>query len=238
MISIYADREALNIAAAEMFVEKAAMAVASNGRFTVALSGGDTPAGLYARLALPEFSGKIDWSRVHLFWGDERCVPAIDPRNNAFNALKQFEPLSLPNANIHRVNTALPAELCARDYENEIRRHFGDAAAVFDLILLGVGNDGHTASLFPYADAGCDARLVNVAQKSGEDIMRVTFSPILINQAACVMFLVSGSSKASIMREVLQGAVDTHRLPAQRFCGGHKKVVWLLDRESASLLKT
>lgn len=237
MISVYADLEALNIAAAEMFIEKAAMASAARGRFTVALSGGDTPAGLYTLLALPEFAGRVDWSRIHLFWGDERCVPATDPRNNAVNALKQFADLPLPPANIHRVNTALTAQQCALDYENEIRRHLGEADAVFDLILLGVGTDGHTASLFPYADAGCDMRLVNVAQKNGEDIMRVTFTPTLINQAACIMFLVSGANKANVMREVLQGAVDTSRLPAQQFCGDQQKVVWLLDSAAASLLK-
>jgi 6-phosphogluconolactonase len=132
-----------------MFIQKAAMVSAARGRFTVALSGGDTPAGLYTLLALPEFAGRVDWSRIHLFWGDERCVPATDPRNNAVNALKQFAHLPLPPANIHRVNTALAAQQCALDYENEIRRHFGAADAVFDLILLGVGTDGHTASLFP-----------------------------------------------------------------------------------------
>ncbi len=147
------DSSTLATAAADLFIAKAQAAIETGNRFTAALSGGNTPRELYSRLAMPEFESKVNWEAVHLFWGAERCLPPDHPDSNYRMTVESLlERVHIPPGNVHRIQGELHPEEAAEKYENELRSFFGDATR-FDLILLGLGDDGHTASLFPNSPA-------------------------------------------------------------------------------------
>jgi 6-phosphogluconolactonase len=240
VIRIYSSHESLSEAAAELFVARAEAAIKARGRFSVALSGGSTPRRTYEILARAPFRDRVAWSHVHVFWGDERCVPPDDPRGNALmaqGALLAHVPI--PRARIHPIQCAESPESAARQYEAVLRSFFAGGPPRLDLILLGLGEDGHTASLFPHTSVLREkerwAAEVYIAEQA---LYRVTLTPTIINQAACVAFLVSGAAKAHVLEEVLEGPRDPVRLPAQfvqpELHGGD--VHWLVDNEAASCL--
>ncbi|GLI39955.1 6-phosphogluconolactonase [Geobacter hydrogenophilus] len=238
MIRVYLDREALSLAAAELFATAAQSAVLDMGRFAVALAGGDTPRRTYEILAHEPFRNRVPWEKTHVFWGDERCVPAADPRNNARMAGRALlDHVPIPDGQVHPMVCGQAPQDTAKEYEALLRSYFPGDLPYFDLILLGLGENGHTASLFPQTPV-LDERRRWVADVllADEGMCRLSLTVPVINQASRVVFLVSGVNKASILREVLEGSPDPHRVPASliRPAG---QLVWLVDRDAARLLR-
>jgi len=230
-IRTYSDADHLARAAAEHFVTLASEAIAARGQFTVALSGGSTPRAAYALLAAED----VDWPRVHVFWGDERCVPPDHLDSNyrlAREALLDHVPL--PVGNVRRIRGEINPEQAAADYERTLRsffaRHPEEPTACFDLILLGMGEDGHTASLFPGTAAlNEQTRWVVAHYVDKLRAWRVTLTPVVINAAAQVTFIVSGAGKADRLREVLTGPYRPDALPAQIVRPTDGRLLWLTD---------
>jgi 6-phosphogluconolactonase len=238
-IKIVHDNAALNRVAAAEFQSAAESEIAAHGRFTVALSGGNTPRALYALLAA-EFKDLIAWNKTHIFFGDERHVPPDHPESNyrmANEALLSQVPI--PGENIHRVRTELDPQSAAKDYEEQLRTQFRlnkNDLPRFDLMLLGLGDDGHTASLFPGSAALQEtARLVVANWVKKLKTFRITLTFPVLNHAAGVLFLVSGQGKAQILKEVLSspGAAE---FPAQRVRPENGRLLWLADQDAARLL--
>lgn len=234
------DPGALVEAAAAWFVRGAAAAVAARRRCTVALSGGATPTPLYALLATPQWRERVSWPDLHLFWVDERFVSADDARNNYGVVRRVLLPhVRIPPGNVHPVPTGArtPEEAAAR-YEEAIHRSVGGAALpAFDLVLLGLGDDGHTASLFPHsALLRVEDRLVAADSVRRAGTFRITMTGPLLNAARQAAFLVSGASKACVLREVLAGDRDPDRLPAQLVRLSSGSLQWFVDREAAAQL--
>jgi len=235
---------ALVTVAAERFVALAAAAIRADGRFHVALSGGTTPKSLYEMLATDRYAARVDWSRVHLFWGDERCVPPTDPMSN-YRMVREtlIDHVTLPDANVHRIRGEDDPAAAAAAYERELRNAFRTPAgpprhgARFDLVLLGLGADGHTASLFPGLTAVSEQeRWVTAAYVAAVSMWRVTCTPVVFNTAAAVVFLVAGPDKAAMLREVLEGPYQPALLPAQAIAPGDGSVSWLLDADAGANL--
>jgi 6-phosphogluconolactonase len=238
-IVILADAEALAHSAAQRFVTLAQEAATSRGRFSIALSGGSTPGALYRLLAEEPYQGQVPWAEVHLFWGDERCVPPDDPGSN-YRLAKEtlISRMPIPAGNVHRLRGELEPEEAARAYAREVRDFFCGPRPRFDLVLLGLGEDGHTASLFPGSPALQEReRLAVAAEAHYQDrpAQRVTLTLPAINAARQVLFLVAGSAKAGIVQAVLEGP-GAH-LPAQMVQPTAGRLTWLLDAAAASQLK-
>ena len=243
-IEVYPDAKRLARAAAEHFVALAREAIAGQGRFAVALAGGSTPRAAYALLAGDEFATRVDWERVHVFWGDERCVPPDHPDSNYRMAREAvLDHVPLPAENEHRMRGELEPAQAAADYEQALRIFFAlpprkqeaEPPAGFDLILLGMGDDGHTASLFPGTAAISEqTRWVIAHFVEKLDTWRITLTPAVINAAANVTFVVSGSGKAERLRQVLTGSHQPTMLPAQIVDPGHGRLRWLVDEAAAA----
>jgi 6-phosphogluconolactonase len=246
-VEVFPDAGALAAAAAEHVVRAAADATRQAGRFVVALSGGSTPKSLYAMLASERYAPRVDWSRVHVCWSDERCVPPDDPASNyrvAREALLDVVPLS--EENVHRIRGEDEPGAAAAAYERDLRRLFGTPdglprmalGARFDLVLLGMGIDGHTASLFPGLTAVRESRRWAVAEQvAALPAWRVTLTPPVIDAAAEVAFLVSGRDKAAMLRRVLEGSYLPDELPAQAVAPRQGRLRWLLDADAAADLR-
>lgn len=239
-IIISDDREALNREAAERFVAAARDAVAERGRFMVALSGGSTPKALFELLATDEWRDQVDWSRTHLFWGDERYVPK-DHADSNYRMTREalISKIDIPEGNVHRVQTegGTPEEV-ARVYEETLREAFGIGEGEvprFDLIHLGLGDDGHTASMFPGTTAMHEAeRLVVPVWVEKFQSNRITTTPVVLNNAAEVQFLVAGASKKEVVPQVIRGPYEPDRLPSQTVRPHSGTLRWLLDRDAAA----
>ncbi len=238
MLEIFTDAEALSRGAAALFVHLAERAVATRGRFVVALSGGGTPRRSYELLAEPAFAARVAWPLVHVFWGDERCVPLDDPLSNARLAREAWlDQVPIPAAQVHPIGCqANPAD-AARQYEDELRHFFRGGPPRFDLVFLGLGENGHTASLFPGSAALAEQeRWAVEVYVPDQDLYRVTLTLPVINGAAVVAFLVAGAAKAQVLSQVLDGPRDPQRLPAQLVNPRSGERRWLVDREAAALL--
>ena len=246
-IESYPTKSELMRTAAERFVALAEWSIEARGRFVVALSGGSTPRSLYKLLAVQPFTSQVDWTHVHVFWGDERAVPPDHPDSNfrmTEESLLRSVPL-LPE-NVHRICAELPPEEAALDYGRRLRAFFTGQrgqpgstmlGADFDLILLGMGGDGHTASLFPGTAVICEQKRWVVAHYVDKlDAWRITLTPVIINTAKQVIFLVSGGEKAETLKRVLTGPYRPDALPAQVVQPENGDVTWLLDAEAAALL--
>lgn len=225
-VIVLADREAVSRAAADRFVELAR----STARFTVALSGGSTPHRLFEALAAPPFRDQVPWSQVHLFWGDERCVPPHHADSNYGMAREALlDHISIPAMNVHRIRGELSPEQAAALYEAELKNLLG-AGGQFDLVLLGMGTDGHTASLFPGSEA-LEERERTAIPTYAEHLgsWRVTLTLPALNRARHVLFLVSGASKAPAWQQIQAG----EPLPAGLIRPSQGELTWLLDRDAA-----
>ena len=225
-------------AAAALVVDRAAEAIAARGVFTIALAGGSTPKPVYERLASADRAASIDWSRVHVFFGDERCVPPDDPQSNYRMAREAvLSRVPIPNHNIHRIRGEDPPDAAAQAAERSLRGLCPDAAVPsLDIVLLGLGDDGHTASLFPGTAALREtSRLVVPQYVDKLRCWRVTFTAALINAARHVAFLVEGAGKATTLQAVTEGPFQPDVLPSQLVqpAGG---VDWLVDVAAASRL--
>lgn len=239
-LNICRDPGELVEALAGRFVELAAHAVASRGIFSVALSGGSTPRALYAMLASPPFKDRLDWARVHLFWGDERCVPHDSPESN-FRMVKDvlIDAIDIPDGNVHATcGQERDPAAAAREYEAEIRSFFkleGQAQPRFDLILLGLGPDGHTASLFPSTTALEEsAHAVAAVFVERLQAYRITMTLPAINNGRDVVFMVSGSEKKDILARVLTSTKKT--LPSQYVKPEAGHLSWFVDEQASAAL--
>lgn len=239
-IIIAKDEEALSAKAAQVFLESHAQAVKERGRFTVALSGGDSPKKFFRRLAEPYYRDRVSWAQVYAFWGDERCVPPDHPESNykmAHDLLLSKVPI--PQKNILRIPAEMePPHDAAKAYENTLKLFFNldRPLPVFDFNLLGVGEDGHTASLFPGTTA-LKEKLHWVSANFVEKLKahRITLTFPVINNSRRVVFLCTGAAKAPILKEVLKkdGPVS---YPAQLVNPVKGELLWLLDGPAASKL--
>jgi len=239
-----ADKEAVSRAAADEFQRAARAATAARGRFTVALSGGSTPKRLYELLTGPPWRDAIDWGAIEFFFGDERSVPPEDPQSNYRMAHEaMLGALPIPASRVHRMEAERQnLDVAALDYESTLARVFGLPAGdptppSFDVVFLGMGPDGHTASLFPHTGALRETRRWCVPNwVPQQDTHRMTLTYPVLNRAAEVIFLVAGDDKAEPLSEVLEGASDPERLPSQRIrpvCG---RLLFLTDRAAAAKL--
>jgi 6-phosphogluconolactonase len=245
-LEVHADTGQLAIAAAERFIAAAAQAIRATGRFSVALSGGATPRPLFATLAAPAYSSRIAWQNVRVFWTDERCVPPDDAESNYGVARALLlDHVPVPPANIHRVRGEDDPAAAAAAYERDLRVAFDAPACAapgvpgrqFDLVLLGLGTNGHTASLFPHLGAVLERTNWVMAERiEALRQWRITLTPVILNQAAEVVFLVSGRDKAAILRRVLCGALDPDDLPAQAIAPASGRLRWMVDAAAAAEL--
>lgn len=239
MIRVFKSIPELITAMANDVVANARQAIAAYGEFNMVLSGGSSPKKLYEAVASPDYKNKIAWSKVNFFFGDERYVPMDDPDNNS-NMVRTalLNGLPIPESNIFSVDTSLSPEEAATDYFTRINSHFKGNKPIFDLILLGLGSNAHTASLFPHTAVLHDtsATVQSVFLKE-VNTHRITMTAPLINQARHIVFLVYGKSKAEAVRHVLEDEYNPEQYPAQLIQPAHNSLHWYLDEEAASLLK-
>jgi 6-phosphogluconolactonase len=233
---VFPDLEALSREAAQRFTRLAR----EHDPFSVALSGGGTPRRLYEMLAAAPYRERVPWEHVYVFWGDERAVPPDHPGSNYRQAREALlDHVPLPPGNVHRVPGELEPEDAARAYADELRAFFGSPWPVFDLLLLGMGDDGHTASLFPGSAALRETEqpvLGLTAHYQDRPARRVTLTPPAINAARNVFFLVSGAAKAPALRAVLQGPRQPELFPAQIVQPTDGHVLWLVSKAAAANL--
>lgn len=240
-IEVAGSADALSHAVAAQFVRLTTEAVRARGRCAVALAGGSTPKGVYRQLAYEPFRSRVPWGEIEFFWGDERHVPVDHADSNyrmAAETLLSKVPVRLEQ--IHRVHTEIAdAARAAQEYEDEIRLAIGegDATPRFDLVLLGLGADGHTASLFPGTAALAEQRLLCVANwVPALGAHRITMTLPMLNAARDVTFIVSGAEKAAIVREVVHGSDPSRELPAASVQPTDGELWWMLDRAAAGEL--
>ncbi len=236
-VRVFDDIGTLSRAAADFFLFCAGRSIEAEGRFSVALSGGATPERLYSLLADAPFREAISWERVHFFWSDERCVPPDHPESNFRLAYDTFlSGLSLPGPNIHRIHGEESPAAAAALYEKDVRDYFNGMPR-FDLILLGIGNDGHTASLFPASPALRETTRMAVPVYLGQEKRdRVTLTVPALNNARVLLFLASGSNKADVVSAALEGG-DRGCCPAGLIAPAFGEVIWMVDREAGSKLR-
>ena len=236
-IEVLADKPALIERSQKIILARLNQALESRDRFTIALSGGSTPKPLYEALA----KESLPWSKIHIFWGDERYVAADHQDSNQLMARQAWlDKIDIPASNIHPMNTgAGNPEKDAVEQEKELQEFFGTKPGelpTFDLILLGMGDDGHTASLFPHTEAlSVKDRAIAVGNKDGQP--RITFTAPLINQARCVLFIVAGENKRLALKEVFAYESDAMNYPS-RLIQPQGELLWLLDRSAGAELST
>jgi 6-phosphogluconolactonase len=243
---VFASPDALIQAAGDEFIRCAVEAIRVSGRFVVALAGGSTPARLYALLATGGYD-RVDWPRVHVFWGDERCVPTDDRASN-YRMVREhlLDRVPVAERNVRRIPSQGDPAKAAAAYERELRAAFATPegpprmrpGSRFDLVLLGMGRDGHTASLFPgTAAVGEQEHWVLAQHVAAVSMWRITLTPVVINAAAQVVFLVAGREKAPTLRRVLEGPYQPDTLPAQAIAPHAGRLSWLVDAAAAAELR-
>ena len=239
-LTVFPDSAELCRAAAREFISTAKASTAASGRFTVALSGGNTPRNVYSLIA-EQSTDTLAWNKIFVFFGDERSVPPSDPESNYRMANESLlSRVPIPRQNVFRVAAELPPEHAAQEYENSLREFFQlapNALPRFDLVLLGMGEDGHTASLFPGSPALTESsRLVVSNWIEKFKTYRITFTFPVLNAAAEVLFLISGVQKAAVLREVF-APQNRAAYPSQLVRPRNGRLLWLADRQAASQLK-
>ena len=240
-VAIYPDSNTLSHEAAQYIVRLATEAIANHGRFTIALSGGSTPKALYSLLGNEPYRSQIDWALVEIFWSDERCVPP-DSSDSNYQLAQEVLLSKVPIAanQVHRMPADKPdRDAASQEYTQEMQRVFGtDGIPSFDLLQLGMGPEGHTASLFPHqASLHEQQRLVMPVNVPKPPPPRLTFTPPLLNAARHVLFLVTGSEKADALQAVLEGSYQPEEYPAQIVRPPHGEVTWMLDTAAAGKLQ-
>lgn len=235
VIEVYQDLEQASRRTAELIVAAAQQATAVGGRFDLALSGGETPRTLYSLLAT-EFRASIAWSDAHVFWVDERCVPPDHADSNYRMACETLlDHVPIPPSNVHRMRGEEEPERAAREYESLLRRHFGDDAPRFSFVLLGMGADGHTASLFPGSPALDEReRLVVAVRVEKLRAYRLTLTPKAINGAVHIVFLVAGQKKAEALKTAFDETTDPHQAPTKLIRPYRGELRWIVDRAAMS----
>ena len=237
-IQIFDTPELLAAAAARRFMMLAAKSSAQQP-FSVALSGGNTPRRVYELLATEEFKSQVNWQLVHIFFGDERPVPSDNPASNYGMAVATLiSRVPIPESNVHSISGAGDPHENALSYERELRFYFaGSAWPRFDLVLLGMGEDGHTASLFPGSEGVSEKKAWVVANWVAQlNEFRLTLTAPAINSAAQILFLINGASKASRLKAVLNGPFQPDLIPAQLIKPDQGELTWMIDKAAAANL--
>lgn len=238
-LRVFQDAETLSRHAANLFMEQSNRAIRERNRFLVALNGGSTPTRLFQLLA-SEYRDEIEWNKVHVFWGDERCVPPNEEESNYHQAYETLlSKVIIPENNIQRVPGELDPASAAKKYA-ETLKSFADLNFEFprfDLVYLGMGEDGHTASLFPGSPVQASEPVIPVtANYQDRPANRVTMTQLVFNQARMVVFMATGEKKAAILAEALSDRYNPQQLPAQRIDPKDGQLVWLVDESAASKL--
>lgn len=235
-------------AAADFILNRISEVLKTQERFTIALSGGSTPKALHELLAKPPYLEKIPWMQLHFFWGDERYVPIDDEQSNAGMAYDTLlGHVYTPEDQIHVWRTDLEPAAAAADYDSTLHHYFGESGEAspnestpgptFDLVLLGMGDDGHTLSLFPGTEVVHEQTAWTAAYfLEQQDMYRLTLTAPIVNRASCVLFLVAGPKKAEPLKEVLEGAYNPDKYPSQVIKPQHGELIWMVDEKAAELL--
>ena len=248
MLHIYKDAEELSSAVAKWIADRISETLSKKDRFTIALSGGSTPQRLHKILAASPYKEQIDWSKMHIFWGDERAVPFEDSRNNAkmaYDTLLNFVPV--PASQIHVMRTDIPADQSAVEYEKVLQQYFNSVPGgpedpllnSFDLVLLGMGDDGHTLSLFPGTEVVHEEKAwVKAFFLKAQDMQRITLTKTIVNRSFCIAFLTTGTGKAHALKEVLHGAYNPDLYPSQEIKPTAGELHWFVDEAATAQLIT
>jgi 6-phosphogluconolactonase len=236
-LHIYKDDEELAIALANWIEVLIRKTLEVKDQFSIALSGGESPKKLYQKLASNPYREKVNWGRLHVFWGDERVVPFNDERSNAKMAYDNLlSQVNIPTQQVHSIWTDIPPEQSAKQYEKILHQYFDDKQTTFDLVLLGLGEDGHTLSLFPGSAAINDEQSwVKADNAEQKGMKRITLMPTVINRSAAIVFLVTGENKATVLAEIISN--PTHeKYPAQLIQPANGELYWFLDEAAAKNL--
>ena len=237
-LHVFKDLPALSEALADWVVDDIRTTLKEKDHYHFVLSGGSTPKALYALLASEPRKDAIEWYRIHFYIGDERYVPYEDARNNgkmAYDTLLSHVPV--PKANVHLMDTTLAPEASARAYAKMLHETFDGAAQTFDLVLLGMGDDGHTLSLFPGTEVVHEKEQWTAAPfVAAQDMYRITLTQPVVARAATIVFLAAGANKAQTLKAVLTGAFEPDRYPSQLIHTSSKVVQWYVDEAAAAQL--
>lgn len=240
MVRVFKDSLQLSKEAAEIFVHTAKEAVHDRGKFIVALTGGSSPIQLYQLLADSPYREQVPWQHTFVFWGDERWVPLADEQSNFRMAQELLlSHVAVPKNQIFPMWQEQKPEIFARQYEDQLRKYLDERRPQFDLILLGMGDDGHTASLFPgMAVLNEKEQWVSAYYLEQQDMYRITLTAPLINQARKIIFLTFGEKKANALSEVLEGERNPEKFPAQLINVKDGEVLWLVDEAAGQKLSS
>ena len=246
-INIFKAPQEVIVSIALYFIKIANEAIQEHGSFNVALAGGNSPKKLYELLSSIEYKNKLDWRKVNVFFGDERCVPADDAESNSHMIeIALFNPLKISKSQIFKIDTTLSPEDAAKKYNETITLHFSEGIhshkhipVRFDLMLLGLGDNAHTASLFPFTSVLAEtSATVKAVFLNEQNSYRITMTAPLINQSKHIAFLVYGKEKAEAVYHVLQDVRDAEKYPAQLIKPTDGDLQWFLDEDAGSLLNT
>lgn len=240
-LKIFKDYDTLAKGVADFIVSECKKAIAENDRFTIALSGGSTPKGLFELLTTDRYKNQIDWKKFYAFWGDERCVAEDSKDNNSHEAIKiLFDHVPIPKANMFRIPVALEPQAAAEAYQQKIINFFKTDSPVFDVNLLGMGDNGHTASLFPHTSILKEEKLLVKAIFIEEvNMYRISFTIPLINASKNIVFMMSGEKKADMLQKVLEGEYLPEDYPAQFIkAQAGNNLYWYVDEVAAKKLTT
>lgn len=223
-------------AAADLITKRIKNTLITKDHFTIALSGGSTPKALHELLAKAPYVQQIPWAQLHIFWGDERYVPIDDTQSNAGMAYDTLlGHVYTPEEQIHVWRTDLKPEAAAADYDRILHTYFGNSGPTFDLVLLGMGDDGHTLSLFPGTEVVHEQTAWTKAYfLTKQEMYRLTLTAPIVNRAACILFLVAGPTKAQPLKEVLKGAYEPDKYPSQVIKPENGELIWLVDEKAAA----
>jgi 6-phosphogluconolactonase len=236
-LHIYKDADDLSAHAAKWIADYISATLKKQDRFTIALSGGSTPQKLHMLLAASPYKEQVDWSKLHFFWGDERAVPFDDSRNNAkmaFDTLLDHVPVN--KLHIHIMRTDIEPVAAAEEYEKILQHYFNHSNTSFDLVLLGMGDDGHTLSLFPGMPVIHEEnKMATAFFLKQQDMYRITLTAPIVNRSATVAFLVAGAGKAKALKEVMDGDYKPDVYPSQVIQPAGE-LYWFIDKAAAALL--
>ncbi|MGG7666450.1 6-phosphogluconolactonase [Dyadobacter sp. BHUBP1] len=237
-LHIEKDTKTLSASLAEWINNYIQQVLAKQDRFTFVLSGGSTPKALYALLAESPYKESIPWEKLHFFWGDERAVPFEDSRNNAKMCYEELlDKVPVKAENIHIMRTDITPEESAAEYEQIVKSYFDGSETTFDFVLLGMGDDGHTLSLFPGTKVIHEQNaLATSFFLQAQDMYRITLTAPVVNNAACVAFLAAGAGKAEVLKQVLKGDRNIDLYPSQIIQPVKGQLHWFVDEAAAALL--
>ncbi|MET0635500.1 MAG: 6-phosphogluconolactonase [Chitinophagaceae bacterium] len=232
---IYNDSDQLSLAYADWLMIKVKEVLSTKDSFTLSLSGGSTPKKLYKILSAEPYKSGIDWQRIHFFWGDERFVPFTDEKNNARMAFDELlDKVPVNEDQIHIMDTSLEPAEAVKHYETILHRYF-DEQTGFDLVMLGLGDNAHTLSLFPgYPIIHDDKNWVSAFFLTEQDMYRISLTRVLVNRSSSVTYLVAGADKASSVKAVIEGPENPDLYPAQVINNGSNELIWFLDKAAAA----